>query len=367
MYKKQRFYNKLRANTGNFMATSNINQLLIRNIDGISATTPLFVNITNDGFIAEYLAHHPKANITCYHTNFADYKLSQAVKSQQVTSRFCVEYKTQAKHDLVIINFPKSKAEFGFTLAMLAESMTEDASVIMVGENKGGIKSADKLSKKHLTFCHKVDAARHCLLYVGQFQSALPKFELEQFYKYYTVSIGDISLKVAALPGVFSQSSLDIGTEVLLENLPQAIKGKVLDFGCGAGVIAAFIGKISPSTKLTLVDVSALALQSAKTTLALNELSGECIASDSLSDVQARYDFVISNPPFHQGVKTHYAATEQFLTQIKQHLTAQGCITIVANSFLKYPPIMEKAIGPTKTLAIKKGFAVYQCLTQAKN
>jgi 16S rRNA (guanine1207-N2)-methyltransferase len=363
MYKKQQLYNELRVSTGNFMATSNINKLLIRNINAISATTPLFVNITNDGFIAEYLTHHPIANITCYHTNFADYKLSQAVESKQVSSHFCVEYKAQVKHDLVIINFPKSKAEFGFTLAMLAESMAEDACVIMVGENKGGIKSADKLSKGYLSFCNKVDAARHCLLYVGQFKPALPTFELEKFYKYYSVSVGDNSLKIAALPGVFSQNGLDIGTEVLLENLPQVITGKVLDFGCGAGVIAACIGKTSSKTKLTLVDVSALALQSAKKTLALNELNGECIASDSLSDVKARYDFVISNPPFHQGVKTHYAATEQFLTQIKQYLTAQGCITIVANSFLKYPPIMEKAIGTTKTLVIKKGFAIYQCFT----
>jgi 16S rRNA (guanine1207-N2)-methyltransferase len=79
-----------------------------------------------------------------------------------------------------------------------------------------------------------------------------------------------------------------------------------------------------------------------------------------------RYDFVISNPPFHQGVKTHYGATEQFLAEIKQHLTSKACITIVANSFLKYLPIMEKAIGKTKTLAIKQGFAVYQCYLNGK-
>lgn len=343
------------------MAISNINQLLIRNIDSISAASPLLVNISNDGFITKYLAHHSMAKIACYHTNFTDYKLSQTVNSKQVVSHFCVEYKAQEKHDLVIINFPKSKAEFGFTLAMLAESMTEDASVIIVGENKGGIKSADKLSKDYLNFCNKIDAARHCLLYVGQFKSGLPTFNIEEFYKYYTVLVGESQLKIAALPGVFSQNGLDIGTEILLENLPSAIKGKVLDFGCGAGVIAACIGKLSASTMLTLVDVSALALQSAKTTLALNELNGEFIASDSLSHVKERYDLVISNPPFHQGVKTHYAATEQFLTQIKQHLTSQGRITIVANSFLKYPPMMEKAIGTTKTVAIKKGFSIYQC------
>lgn len=345
------------------MAISNVNQLLIRNIDGISATTPLFVNITNDGFLTEYLTHNPSANVTCYHTNFADYKLSQATKNKHVSSHFCAEYKAQVKHDLVVISFPKSKAEFGFTLAMLAESMTEDASVVIVGENKGGIKSANKLAKDYLDFCNKVDAARHCLLYVGKFKSSLDKFELASFYTYYSLTVGNKQLKIAALPGVFSQNGLDIGTEVLLENLPQTIAGKVLDFGCGAGVIAAYIGKLSANTKLTLVDVSALALASAKTTLALNELTGECLASDSLSEVRERYDFVVSNPPFHQGIKTHYAATEQFLSKIKLHLATQGCITIVANSFLKYPPIMEKTIGKTKTLTVKKGFAIYQCFT----
>lgn len=348
------------------MAISNINQLLIRNINDISAATPLFVNIVDDGFIAQYLAQHTTANLTCYHTNFADYKLSQAVKSERITSHFCVEYQAQIKHDLVIINFPKSKAEFGFTLAMLAESMTEDATVIIVGENKSGIKSADKLGKDYLSFCHKVDAARHCLLYIGKFQAELPAFNIDEFYKYYQLAVDGIELKIAALPGVFSQNGLDTGTEVLLENLPDNIKGKVLDFGCGAGVIASYIGTAFPDTKLTLVDVSALALQSAQKTLSLNHLSGECLASNSLSHVQDSYDFVISNPPFHQGIKTHYAATEQFLTKIKQHLTMHGCITIVANSFLKYPPIMEKAIGSTKTVVVKKGFAIYQCLIKNK-
>ena len=71
--------------------------------------------------------------------------------------------------------------------------------------------------------------------------------------------------------------------------------------------------------------------------------------------LKQRYDFVISNPPFHQGVKTHYGATEQFLGEIKQNLAIKASITIVANSFLKYVPIMEKAIGKTKTLVSKEG------------
>ena len=350
---------------GNKMTTSNINQLLIRNIDALSAASPLLVNIEDNGFIAQYLSKYSNANIDSYHTNYAQYSAIQQLNSNRVNAHFCVEYVAKNKHDLAIIHFPKSKAEFAFTLAMLADSMAEDATIVIVGDNKGGIKSADKLASDYLEYCNKADAARHCLMYIAEFKTSLPAFILEKFYKYYSIKVKDKTLKIAALPGVFSQNSLDTGTEVLLAHLPELVTGKVLDFGCGAGVIAAYIGTVHPATQLTLVDVSALALHSAKTTLSLNQLSGQYIASNSLSNVKDTYDFVVSNPPFHQGVKTHYAATEQFLSEIKQNISSKGSITIVANSFLKYLPIMEKAIGNTKTIVIKKGFAIYQCYLNA--
>jgi 16S rRNA (guanine1207-N2)-methyltransferase len=166
---------------------------------------------------------------------------------------------------------------------------------------------------------------------------------------------------VVALPGVFSQNGLDIGTQVLLENLPKKITGELLDFGCGAGVIASYLGKVFPEIKLHLLDVSALALYSAQATLKLNNLTGHVFPSDSLSDLKGKYDYIISNPPFHQGLKTNYQATETFLSKIKPHLKPKGQVTVVANSFLRYQPIMEEAIGRTQVLAKQKGFSLYHC------
>ncbi|SEK98634.1 16S rRNA m(2)G 1207 methyltransferase [Colwellia chukchiensis] len=343
------------------MAISNINQLLIRNIDALAAARPLLVNIADDGFINAYLTQYPQACMDSYHSNYAEYQTVQRLGNTRLESHFSAEYHAKNQHDMVIIHFPKSKAELAFTLAMLAGAMREDAVIIIVGENKAGIKSVQKLSADYLAFSHKVDAARHCLMYIGRFKAELPTFNIQDFYQYYPVQVADKTLEVVALPGVFSQKSLDVGTQVLLKHLPNNIAGQVLDFGCGAGVIAAYIGILAPEAKLTLVDVSALALHSAQATLKRNQLHGQCIASNSLSDVTGKYDFVFSNPPFHQGVNTHYAATESFLSNIKPHLAINACITIVANSFLKYPPIMERMIGKTDTLTIEKGFAVYQC------
>jgi len=262
----------------------------------------------------------------------------------------------------VILYFPKCKAELAFTLATIAPYLAEECKVLLVGEKKGGIQSAPKLSQHFLTHCQKIDTARHCWLFAGIVQNEqLSKiFTLNDWFVKYDLTINNITLTVASLPGVFSQQKLDRGTELLLKNLPTPINGKTLDFGCGAGVISCFIGKKNPGSILYLVDVSALALTSAEKTLSLNTLQGTVYPSDSLYHLNDRYQYIVSNPPFHQGINTDYQTTESFLSGIKDHLHKNGLITIVANSFLRYQPIMQQHIGHTKTLDKAQGFSIYQ-------
>ncbi len=347
------------------MSTSNISQVLLRNNELLCANTPLFINLMADGFIESYLIDNPNAKINCYNTNFIDYLAIKNKHSAQVTSSFTSKYKSDIKHDLVIINFPKSKDELAFTLAMIAPYLLDDAKIILVGEKKGGVQSSPKLTQHFIHNCQKIDAARHCLVFAGivNSQNLNKPFNLDDWFKSYQINVDNITLTIASLPGVFSQKKLDVGTALLLNNLPEVMQGNVLDFGCGAGVISCFIGKKYPDTQLSLLDVSALAITSAKRTLALNNLSGGVFASNSLSTVTKKYQHVVSNPPFHQGTKTSYQATEDFLNNIKTHISPKGNITIVANSFLQYLPIMQQQIGATKSIINKQGFSIYHCQT----
>jgi 16S rRNA (guanine1207-N2)-methyltransferase len=348
------------------MSMSNISQVLLRNSELLSANTPLFINLMEDGFISHYLLDYPEANITCYNTNFIDYTAINDKYKNQIKTLFASEYKSETKHDVVVINFPKSKDELAFTLAMIAPYLLTDAKVILVGEKKGGVQSSPKLTQHFLTSCQKIDAARHCLLFGGIHQSKADEneaFIIENWYQNYEINIAGIALTIASLPGVFSQKKLDVGTALLLSNLPKDMQGKVLDFGCGAGVISCFIGKKFANTELSLLDVSALAIASAERTLILNGLTGNVFASNSLSNVNDSYQHIVSNPPFHQGTQTNYQATEDFLQGIKGHLTAnkqqKSDITLVANSFLQYLPIMQQHIGKTDTIARQQGFTIY--------
>ena len=347
------------------MSISNISQVLLRNRELLTANTPLFINLVSDGFIENYLTDNPNAKISCYNTNYIDYFAIKNNHNANVVSSFTSEYKSDLKHDLVIINFPKSKDELAFTFAMIAPYLLNDAKIVLVGEKKGGVQSSPKLTQHFLSHCQKIDAARHCLVFAGivNIERLSERFNINDWFKNYQISVDSVELTIASLPGVFSQKKLDIGTALLLSNLPETMQGKVLDFGCGAGVISCFIGKKFPSTQLSLLDVSALAITSAKKTLALNNLSGEVFASNSLSKVSEKYQNIVSNPPFHQGTKTSYQASEDFLRGVKVHITPRGSVTIVANSFLQYLPIMQQHIGVTKRLINKQGFSIYHCQT----
>ncbi len=340
------------------MSLHNINQVLLRNSELLNASSPLLINLPVDGFLNEYKALHPKSDICYYSSNF-EYFLAANKLNSIKTAEFAAQYRSEKKHDLLVIAFPKSKAELNFTIAMLADSLEENAMILVVGEKKSGINSLQKLTATTISCCNKIDSARHCVLFAGTIIAHEKPFKLEDWYKYYQLDVAGVSLKIASLPGVFSQSELDVGTKLLLEQLPDNLKGSVLDFGCGAGVIASFVAKKNKEADVSLVDVNALALSSAEKTLAINNLNGKCYASNSLSHVKDKYDHILSNPPFHQGIKTNYLATETFLHNIKAHIKPRGTITLVANSFLKYQPIMEQCIAKTKQLTKAKGFSVY--------
>ena len=339
------------------MNLSNLSQVLVRNNALLSANKPLLINMPDDELDKVLIENNPGGEITYFDSNFALHCQHKSTSKNHCV--FAAYYQAKTLHDLVIIHFPKSKNELSFILAMLAHCTNEESQLLIVGENKSGIKSIEKLIAHQTHYCQKIDSARHCILYSASLSNHHQSFNIEEWFHFYEVNMFEQSFTVAALPGVFSQAKLDVGSKVLLENMHKNMTGRILDFGCGAGVIACYIGLTNKDVALTLADVSALALLSSQKTLEINKLSGETIATNSLSNISNKFHYVISNPPFHQGIKTHYAATETFLAGISKHIEPQGILTIVANSFLRYQPIIEGAIGRTEKLCIEKGFTIY--------
>lgn len=259
----------------------------------------------------------------------------------------------------IIVFLPKSKSRLQYAIDYCCASLQQDGEIWFVGENKGGIKSIAKQAKKLFENSDKSATGKHSAIVSASKPLEAKDFDLQNYYQ---PQVNELNIQIEALPGVFSQEKLDKGTEILLKNLPRKIKGKVLDFGCGAGVIGCYIQQHREIDEIEMLDDDLLAVKSAQRTIENNKIPyAEAFASNGFNELEERYNWIISNPPFHQGVKTHYEVTEQFLGKAKDHLKLSGKLLIVANEFLSYEVILKHHFKMVKEVARENGFKVLQC------
>lgn len=263
----------------------------------------------------------------------------------------------EGEFDAAVLFLPKSRELTDYLLAALA-SRVPGGQLYLVGEKRAGVERAAR-QLGALAKAAKLDSARHCQLWHAAIDGALPCPDLHALAQHYTLALADGELQVVTLPGVFSHGRLDRGSALLLEHLDGLPEGHVLDFGCGAGVLGAVLKRRYPASRLSLLDVDAFALESSRLTLAVNGLEGEVIGGDGIDAAPAGLAAIVSNPPFHQGVHTDYQASERLLREAAQHLRPGGELRLVANSFLKYPPLIEQHLGPCRSLAEGDGFRIY--------
>lgn len=127
--------------------------------------------------------------------------------------------------------------------------------------------------------------------------------------------------------GVFSKSKLDYGTRLLLETIDVSkIKGNVLDFGCGYGPIGIYITSLTDSN-VDMVDVNERCVSLSIKNLKLNGLSANVFVSDIYSNVDKKYDFIITNPPIRVGKKILYS----ILFDAKKYLVSGGELWLVVH------------------------------------
>ena len=266
----------------------------------------------------------------------------------------------QGVFDTAVLFLPKSRELTDYLLQTLAARLP-GRPLYLVGEKRGGIERAAK-QLGSFGRARKLDSARHCQLWQVEIEQAPAAPDLDALASHFTLQLADGPLEVVSLPGVFSHGRLDLGSALLLEHLDNLPGGRLLDFGCGAGILGATLKRRYPQSELVLLDVDAFAVESSRRTLAANGLEAEVIAGDGIDAAPRQLAAIISNPPFHQGVHTSYQASETLIERAAEHLQASGEMRIVANAFLRYPPLIERHLGACQTLAERDGFRIYRAV-----
>lgn len=255
----------------------------------------------------------------------------------------------------VVLFYPKAKGRLEWWLDQI-QQQAANARLWILGENLGGIKSLPKRVAPWAS-CDKVDSARHCGLFAVQREQALPTDQ-------HWLSFDWNGHRIHALPGVFSQNRLDTGTAVLLSQLPQ-LSGSLLELGCGSGVLSLALLKGNTQNQLTTVDIDWLATTSTERTLVEAGLAdrAKVLWCDGLSEVPpARYDHLVTNPPFHTGLRTHYEPSERFFAASHEWLKPGGSLWWVANDFLDYQSVLKKGAFEVQQMTRERGFRVFRAV-----
>jgi 16S rRNA (guanine1207-N2)-methyltransferase len=175
--------------------------------------------------------------------------------------------------------------------------------------------------------------------------------------KVFTLEARGKTLECIALPGVFSSGKFDLASKLLLEHLPNSAGKTVLDIGCGYGALGGFLAL--EGATVTMLEDDSRSVESSKRTLELNHLQGQVLWSDVDSKLEknAKFDLIITNPPFHVGSDLILDVALEFIRAVERHLAPNGEVWLVANHFLPYERELAR-IGTVREVARGRGFKV---------
>jgi 16S rRNA (guanine1207-N2)-methyltransferase len=175
-----------------------------------------------------------------------------------------------------------------------------------------------------------------------------------------TASVWGHSLSLNTGSGVFAQGRVDVGTAVLFRETSPPAGGRVLDLGCGYGVIGLAIASVVPGAIVTGVDVNERAVLLANENAAALGVADRFIASTpSGVPPDATYDELWSNPPIRIGK----AALHELLLTWLPRLVPGGRAVLVVGKNLGADSL-QRWLGeqgcPTDRIASAKGFRVLE-------
>lgn len=256
-----------------------------------------------------------------------------------------VESASQAQ---VIVHLQKSRAATFDDLAEGWRILRPEGELLLAGPNSLGIVSAVKRLAEQLAQPGIVVANRaHARVVRFRKQGdAAPEREAMEPIE---VPLAQGRITLETLPGVFSAKRLDAGSALLLEGLGEILAEKtpkrIVDLGCGTGVLGLAAALAVPTAEVLLVDADARAVECAERNVARLGLAARCRVGwwDAREKpLETGFDLALVNPPFHhRGPEVDLAPALALFASLEGWLARHGRALLVANRTLPY----EAALG----------------------
>lgn len=284
----------------------------------------------------------------------------------------------------MVVHAPASVIERRRVLALALRALAPGAPLVAIAHNtKGGTRLVKELeafgcsvTSEHKRHHRIVRAVRP--EHVHGLQEAIDDGD--------AIFLPDLGLW--SQPGLFNWDRIDPGSALLLEHLP-VTTGCGADLGCGIGVLARAVREKNPLAEMHLIDIDARALDIARRNVPGDGIflhwadvratqvadatspspRGEKEMSSApalLRTLPSGLDFVVCNPPFHDGGEEDKSLGKVFINRAAEMLRPGGTLWLTANRHLPYEAVLTSAFESVEPVADKSGFKIYAAKKAAR-
>ena len=165
--------------------------------------------------------------------------------------------------------------------------------------------------------------------------------------------------------GVFSKSKVDFGTDLMLNEFLKKNRGlevekiKILDIGCGYGVVSVILKSFYPEISITLSDVNERALELSEENLKKYGMNDyHIIKSDAFEKITEKFDVILSNPPIRAGKDIIF----KIYSEAYEHLNENGqfyCVIQTKHGAKSAQKKLMEIFGNCDTVTIDGGYRIF--------
>lgn len=267
-----------------------------------------------------------------------------------------LEAQEPSSADSVMIYAPPGVLERRYVLALALKALKVGGRLdVMAPKDKGGSRLAKELKAFGVEVAETAKAHhRRCIVIRPETVEGLDE----------AIAAGEPQivpgLEAWSQPGVFAWDRIDPGSALLAEHLPP-MKGAGVDLGCGYGALSVVTLRSPAVTALRLIDLDRRAVEAARRNIEDPRATFEQ-ADVRLIEETGDRDFVVSNPPFHDGGAEDRRLGQAFIRKAAGLLKKGGVAWIVANRHLPYEAELNEAFKRVRMVADAGGYKLFEAV-----
>lgn len=196
------------------------------------------------------------------------------------------------------------------------------------------------------------------------------------------ISFGALRLKIA--PTVYEPAE----DSFLLATYASSLNGKILEIGCGSGIVSLSAAQANAANEVLGVDINIAAVECAKENAQANGIkNASFLPSDLFGNVQGKFNSILFNPPYlpttreerlsmgdenaaYDGGESGLEVFARFIAHAKEHLLPGGTVAVIATSLGdgidSTQSALEAHIGEAQVIAQESFFFEKIALLEAK-